>query len=80
VRWIAAPYLFPCNQPPVKNGILKCTDDGIILEIIKNEAIAEKTNLEYYNGFLVPGFVNAHCHLELSHLKNKTSFGQKVQK
>lgn len=78
MRWIAAPYLFPCNQPPVKNGILKCTDDGVILEIIKNEAIAEKANLEYYNGFLVPGFVNAHCHLELSHLQNKTQKGSGI--
>jgi aminodeoxyfutalosine deaminase len=26
-------------------------------------------NIEFYNGLLCPGFINAHCHLELSHLK-----------
>ena len=31
----------------------------------------EIAQLEFYNGVLIPGFVNAHAHLELSHLKNK---------
>ena len=31
----------------------------------------EIANLEFYNGILVPGFVNTHCHTELSHLKEK---------
>jgi aminodeoxyfutalosine deaminase len=72
VRKIAATYIFPGNQPPIKNGILACTSDGTILEISgNNEKIKEQAGLEYYSGILVPGFVNTHCHLELSHLKGK---------
>jgi cytosine/adenosine deaminase-related metal-dependent hydrolase len=72
VRKIAATYIFPGNQPPIKNGILTCTPDGTILEISgNNEKISEQPGLEYYSGILVPGFVNTHCHLELSHLKGK---------
>lgn len=29
----------------------------------------------YYPGMLVPGFINAHCHLELSHLRGKFETG-----
>jgi len=72
VRKIAATYIFPGNRAPVKNGILVCDNDGTIIEIIENGGdFHEEAGLEYYSGALVPGFVNAHCHLELSHLKNQ---------
>lgn len=32
------------------------------------ELTEERESTEFYNGILVPGFVNSHCHLELSHL------------
>jgi aminodeoxyfutalosine deaminase len=38
------------------------------------EAIVDETeagqDIEYFDGIICPGFVNAHCHIELSHLKN----------
>ncbi len=72
MRKIAATYIFPLNRPPVKNGILTCTPDGTIIDISgNNEKITEQSGLEFYSGILVPGFVNTHCHLELSHLKGK---------
>ena len=72
MRKIAATYIFPGNQPPIKNGILTCSSDGTIVDISgNNEKITEQSGLEFYSGILVPGFVNTHCHLELSHLKGK---------
>lgn len=32
--------------------------------------------LEYYNGILIPSMTNAHCHLELSHLRGKIEENQ----
>ena len=72
MRKIAATYIFPGNEPPIKNGIITCKPDGTIVEIKRNnEKITEQAGLEFYSGILVPGFVNTHCHLELSYLKGK---------
>jgi aminodeoxyfutalosine deaminase len=72
VRKIAATYIFPSYLPPIKNGILICEDDGTIIDIQKSpDDLKEEEGLEFYSGILVPCFVNAHCHLELSHLKGK---------
>lgn len=35
----------------------------------------EEPDVEYLNGILCPDFVNAHCHLELSHLKGMMTEG-----
>lgn len=71
MRTIAANYIFPVTSKPLKNGIVEIDDQGKILNIIDTEgAISESRNLEFYNGVLTPGFVNSHCHLELSELKN----------
>lgn len=42
-------------------------NDGTILETGVLEDETEST--EFYNGIIIPGFVNSHCHIELSHLK-----------
>lgn len=54
------------------NAVLVLDDDGKTLDIIP-EHQTESLKYEEYEGSLLSGFVNAHCHLELSHLKNKIS-------
>lgn len=72
MRKMAATYIFAVNRPPLKNGILICEDDGTVIEVVDTGGkIPEEAGLEHYSGILTPGFVNAHCHLELSHLWKK---------
>ncbi|MGE0089596.1 MAG: amidohydrolase family protein [Bacteroidales bacterium] len=76
MRRISANYIFPVTKPPLKNGIVEMDDDGSISNIIDTKGqLTESRNLEFYNGVIVPGFVNTHCHLELSELKGQLSQG-----
>lgn len=69
MRYLSARYVFPISSPPIKNGILCVNDDGCIVDVINTGGKSEScSKLEFYDGILVPGIVNAHCHLELSHL------------
>ncbi|MBP6533307.1 MAG: amidohydrolase family protein [Bacteroidia bacterium] len=67
-----AAILFPITSPPIKNGIVVVDDSGVIIEIIDPSTYGElPSGIIKHEGFLCPGFVNMHCHLELSHLKGK---------
>ena len=60
--------MFPLNSvEPILKGIVILNDSGEVLEV--RELREEEESTEFYNGILVPGFVNSHCHIELSHLK-----------
>lgn len=70
MRRFAANYIFPVNEAPIRNGIVETTDDGEIIKLIRQEDnFYEIHSTQFFNGVVVPGFINAHCHLELSHLK-----------
>lgn len=72
MKRFSANYIYPINGQPIKNGIIVINDDNEIVDIIdpKGDAL-ELASMEFHNGVIVPGFVNAHCHIELSHLKGK---------
>jgi cytosine/adenosine deaminase-related metal-dependent hydrolase len=42
--------------------------EGKVKEIVAEMDAGD--GIERYRGIICPGFINAHCHLELSHLKN----------
>lgn len=67
MRLLTADWLFPLNGPPLAQGVVAVADNGRI-EAILNRQETDPLLLEYHEGALCPGFVNAHCHLELSHL------------
>ncbi len=64
---INAAYVYTLDSDPIRNGFVEYDDvDGTIVSIGK---CAEGEEVE--NIALTPGFVNAHCHVELSHLYRK---------
>lgn len=70
MRRYGANYIFPVNKPPIRNGIIETDDKGVIKRIIEPDSdFQEIHSTQFFNGIIVPGFVNTHCHLELSHLK-----------
>jgi len=74
MRRITADYIFPIHQAPIKNGVVIVDDYGKILQLGKR-ANFDETTLESHKGIITPGFVNTHCHLELSHMKGKVNTG-----
>jgi cytosine/adenosine deaminase-related metal-dependent hydrolase len=68
-----ADYIFPVCADPIKNGIVTVDDFGKIIAVIDPSLLLETYNapVEQLNGIICPGFVNTHCHLELSHLREK---------
>lgn len=47
--------------------VLVAKPDGEIVSIVKETEAGE--GIETFKGIISPGFINAHCHLELSHMK-----------
>lgn len=67
--FISADTIYPISQNPINNGVIVLDQAGQILDVLYSDEGIEKTNIEKHKGIITPGFVNAHCHLELSHLK-----------
>ena len=55
---VSAGWVLPVDGPPIEGGLVRF-DDGVIVEV--TEGRAER---HYPDAAIVPGFVNAHSHLE----------------
>ncbi len=68
MRFLSATQIFNGKKFLEKDAIIVLDDDNCFKEVISKDKI-DSGKIEKYEGIICPGFVNAHCHLELSHFK-----------
>ncbi len=62
----AAPLLFDGYRLQ-ENKVLITDDKGVVESIVPKDEASD--NVQVLQGLLSPGFINCHCHLELSHMR-----------
>lgn len=67
MRKISADYILQASGELLKEGTLVVDEQGTILDIFEYRL----HDAEVLYGLLCPGFINAHCHLELSYTKGR---------
>lgn len=66
-RKFKADFLFTGNKILQSGNILICDPGGTVLEIVDESEAGD--DIQKLAGVLTPGFINCHCHLELSHMR-----------
>lgn len=68
--YFKASYIYPVSQAPIKDGVVYTNEAGEVLEVFTADEskVIEPSQIQNFKGIIAPGFINAHCHLELSHL------------
>ncbi|MEP6514260.1 MAG: amidohydrolase family protein [Parafilimonas sp.] len=56
-----------------ENNVLIADESGVVKDIVHQKDAGG--DIEIFEGLLSPGFINCHCHLELSHMKNVVENG-----
>ena len=64
---IRADYLFTGTEMLSSEKVLIVNEKGIVENIANIENAGE--NIQSFRGIITPGFINCHCHLELSHMR-----------
>lgn len=69
-RKLKADRLFDGKQF-LEDFVLVIDEGGTVADVLPAAEVGE--GVETYQGILTPGFINCHCHLELSHMKGAIS-------
>jgi cytosine/adenosine deaminase-related metal-dependent hydrolase len=77
MQYLSADCIIPIVGEPCYNSVLVLDDSGIVEGILSKEKLKQlPSEIKHFNGILCPGFVNTHCHLELSYAEGLISEGK----
>jgi len=74
MRYLSSDYILPISSESIQDGVIVVDDDGKI-EAIGTLEEYKSCDIEKHHGVLMPGMINTHCHLELSHMKDQCISG-----
>ncbi len=69
MKYFSATTIFSGQEFFNEDSVIIVDAENKIVDVVSNELI-DNSNIQYFEGIITPGFVNTHCHLELSHLKS----------
>lgn len=70
MQYLSADLIFTENHILERDQVLIIEEDGSIVDVAQRDHV-QSPDIQEYRGILVPGFVNTHCHLELSDMYQK---------
>jgi cytosine/adenosine deaminase-related metal-dependent hydrolase len=68
-----ADHLFTGYQLLDHSHVLVTDEGGTVVDIVTGET---GNDIQQFRGILMPGHINCHCHLELSHMRNRIPAGR----
>ena len=74
--WVRAGWVHPVTAPPIQDGAVLVDGRGVIAAVGPEASVpapAGAERFEFPTGALVPGLVNCHTHLELTHLAGRNA-------
>ena len=77
MKRFSAQYTITNSGQILKRAVITVDDNGRIIDILDTGGqLTETHSVEFFNGIIIPGFVNCHCHLELSGMKGIITSGE----
>lgn len=74
MRKYTADLIYTLTGSALKDHVIVTDNDGKIMSIDPADK-HDMSSVESYKGIITPGFINTHCHLELSHMKGLIDTG-----
>jgi cytosine/adenosine deaminase-related metal-dependent hydrolase len=70
MRFVTSDKIYTINTKSLENHVIVVDGQGKIMDVVPDTDV-DVLKVERHEGFICPGFVNTHCHLELSFMKAK---------